>query len=48
MPSKHPDTALRDILHHIDLAERFVDGIESRNQQAAFLADSDLQPSTDI
>jgi uncharacterized protein with HEPN domain len=28
MPSKHPDTALRDILHHIDLAERFVDGID--------------------
>src|SRR5947207_12760452 len=28
MPSKYPDTALRDILHHIDLAERFVEGIE--------------------
>jgi len=28
MPSKYPDTALRDILHHIDLAERFVDGID--------------------
>jgi uncharacterized protein with HEPN domain len=28
MPSRHPDTALRDILHHIDLAERFVDGID--------------------
>jgi uncharacterized protein with HEPN domain len=28
MPSKRPDTALRDILHHIDLAERFVDGID--------------------
>ena len=26
--SKDPDTALRDILHHIDLAERFVDGID--------------------
>ena len=28
MPSKYPDTALRDILHHIDLAERFVEGVE--------------------
>jgi uncharacterized protein with HEPN domain len=36
MPSKHPDTALRDILHHIDLAERFVDGIG----REAFLVDA--------
>lgn len=35
MPSKHPDTALRDILHHIDLAERFVEGFD-RNK---FLGD---------
>jgi uncharacterized protein with HEPN domain len=28
MPSKHPDTALRDILHHIDLAGRFVGGFD--------------------
>lgn len=28
MPSKHPDTALHDILHHIDLALSFVRGLE--------------------
>jgi uncharacterized protein with HEPN domain len=28
MPSKHPDTALRDILHHIELATRFVAGLD--------------------
>jgi uncharacterized protein with HEPN domain len=28
MPSKAADTALRDILHHIDLAQRFVGGID--------------------
>ena len=28
MPSKSPDTALRDILHHIDLAARFVEGFD--------------------
>lgn len=27
MPSKASDTALRDILHHIDLAQRFVKGL---------------------
>jgi uncharacterized protein with HEPN domain len=35
MPSKHPDTALRDILHHIDLATSFVAGLE----REAFLND---------
>ena len=35
MRSKAADTALRDILHHIDLAQRFVDGL----QRADFLAD---------
>jgi uncharacterized protein with HEPN domain len=28
MPSKSPLTALRDILHHIDLAEGFVAGFD--------------------
>lgn len=28
MPSKKPDTALRDILHHIDLADQFVAGLD--------------------
>jgi uncharacterized protein with HEPN domain len=28
MPSKSPLTALRDILHHIDLAEQFVAGFD--------------------
>jgi uncharacterized protein with HEPN domain len=28
MPSKHPDTALRDILHHIDLAAQFAQGFD--------------------
>jgi uncharacterized protein with HEPN domain len=36
MPSKAADTALRDILHHIDLAQRFVDGLH----RADFLADT--------
>jgi uncharacterized protein with HEPN domain len=36
MPSSHPDTALRDILHHIDLAERFVEGID----RESFLGDT--------
>jgi uncharacterized protein with HEPN domain len=36
MPSKQPETALRDILHHLDLAEAFVAGIE----RAAFLEDT--------
>lgn len=35
MRSKAADTALRDILHHIDLAQRFVAGL----QRADFLAD---------
>lgn len=35
MRSKAADTALRDILHHIDLAQRFADGL----QRADFLAD---------
>jgi uncharacterized protein with HEPN domain len=29
MPSSSADTALRDILHHIDLAVRFVAGLDS-------------------
>jgi uncharacterized protein with HEPN domain len=36
MPSKSPLTALRDILHHIDLAEQFVAGFDYK----AFLADA--------
>src|SRR5665213_1094761 len=28
MPSRLPDAALRDILHHIDLATRLVDGFD--------------------
>jgi uncharacterized protein with HEPN domain len=28
MPSKSPDTALRDILHHIDLASDFAAGLD--------------------
>jgi len=28
MPSKSPDTALRDILHHIDLAAHFAAGLD--------------------
>ena len=35
MPSNAPATALRDVLHHIDLAERFVVGLD----RAAFLED---------
>jgi uncharacterized protein with HEPN domain len=35
MPSKSPLAALRDILHHIELAERFVMGFD----ETAFLAD---------
>ena len=35
MPSKSLLTALRDILHHIELAERFVAGFDNK----AFLAD---------
>jgi uncharacterized protein with HEPN domain len=35
MPSKAPDTALRDILHHIELATFFAQGLE----QTAFLDD---------
>ena len=36
MPSDQPETVLRDILHHIELATRFPAGID----QAAFLADT--------
>jgi hypothetical protein len=36
MPSKSPLTALRDILHHIELAEHFVTGFDDK----AFLADA--------
>jgi uncharacterized protein with HEPN domain len=36
MPSKSPLTALRDILHHIDLAEHFVTGFDYK----AFVADA--------
>jgi uncharacterized protein with HEPN domain len=36
MPSKAADTALRDILHHIDLARRFVLGLD----RASFVADA--------
>jgi uncharacterized protein with HEPN domain len=36
MPSKSPLTALRDILHHIDLAAHFVTGLDDK----AFLADA--------
>ena len=35
MPSKHPDTAVRDILHHIDLATEFAGGLD----REAFAAD---------
>lgn len=35
MPSKRPDTALRDILHHVALAERFVEGMA----RSEFVAD---------
>jgi hypothetical protein len=28
MPSKLSDTALRDILHHIELANQFVEGFD--------------------
>ena len=35
MPSKSTLTALRDILHHIELAEQFVSGFDEK----AFLAD---------
>jgi uncharacterized protein with HEPN domain len=35
MPSKAPDTALRDILHHIELATVFAQGLE----RADFLND---------
>jgi len=35
MPSKSPLTTLRDILHHIELAERFVTDFDNK----AFLAD---------
>lgn len=36
MPSKTADTALRDILHHIDLAQQFVAGLD----RATFIADT--------
>lgn len=36
MPSKAADTALRDILHHIELAQNFVAGFK----RAAFVADT--------
>jgi uncharacterized protein with HEPN domain len=36
MPSKSQLTALRDILHHIELAEHFVTGFDDK----AFLADA--------
>jgi uncharacterized protein with HEPN domain len=36
MPSKDSDTALRDILHHIDLAQGFVEGLG----RADFIADT--------
>ena len=36
MPSKDPDTALRDVLHHIELANHFVEGFD----QAMFLDDA--------
>lgn len=36
MPSKAADTALRDILHHIELAQRFVEGFS----RATFIADT--------
>jgi uncharacterized protein with HEPN domain len=36
MPSKSPLTALRDILHHIELAEHFVTGFDDK----AFIADA--------
>jgi hypothetical protein len=36
MPSKSPLTALRDILHHIELAAHFVTGFDDK----AFLADA--------
>jgi uncharacterized protein with HEPN domain len=35
MPSRSPVIALRDILHHIELAERFLSGFDAQ----AFLAD---------
>lgn len=35
MPSK-ADTAIRDILYHIDLAQRFVEGLD----RAAFISDT--------
>jgi uncharacterized protein with HEPN domain len=33
MPSKPSDTALRDILHHIELANHFVEGLDQANFQ---------------
>jgi uncharacterized protein with HEPN domain len=36
MPSRQADTALRDILHHIELAEAFIAGID----RDAFVADA--------
>jgi uncharacterized protein with HEPN domain len=36
MPSNAADTALRDILHHIELAERFIAGLS----RSAFLTDT--------
>jgi uncharacterized protein with HEPN domain len=36
MPSKAADTALRDILHHIELARHFIEGL----QRADFLRDT--------
>src|SRR5262249_22039093 len=36
MPSRHHDTALRDILHHVDLATSFVAGLN----RVAFLNDA--------
>jgi uncharacterized protein with HEPN domain len=36
MPSRQTDTALRDILHHIELAAHFIEGLD----EAAFIADA--------
>ena len=33
MPSKRSDTALRDILHHIELANQFVEGFDQAKFQ---------------
>jgi uncharacterized protein with HEPN domain len=36
MPSRQADIALRDIVHHIDLAEAFIAGVD----RDAFVADA--------